>query len=397
MSGASDGKDQILLIGGAGDLSGVPRHVCQLANALHTKAKVTVLSDVNKGGFDPLLKLGIAHLIVPGLGSRRSPTQILKTWWSLTKALRTTHTNLVWLHAPLPVLLARLSLALRVWRPNCPVICTFHALPFTKRHPFLARLFSTFTERIILTFAPRHHLVFLTPEIAKRTKQALGSRLVERHFNHVLPNCSDLGLLPVKKRDAACHLVMTGRRSWQKNHEHALRLFLHLPNDTTLTLCGPGTDSTEFQGQASRMLPQQAFERINFIGPVHDVRPFLANADGYLLTSRYEGLPIGALEAFEVGIPLVLSDFDGAAALADLHPCGICLTSGDFASRAIKIKQLLERFKKHESEHREATRHIWRRYWSPERFSVNTEAFILEILKTNPENQPVNVTAKFSS
>lgn len=50
---------------------------------------------------------------------------------------------------------------------------------------------------------------------------------------------------------------------------------------------------------------------IRFCGPQQDVRPFLIASDIYLMTSRYEGIPISTIEAMACGIPCILYDVPG--------------------------------------------------------------------------------------
>ena len=107
---------------------------------------------------------------------------------------------------------------------------------------------------------------------------------------------------------------------------------------------------------------------------MRDVRPLLAEADGYLLTSRYEGLPIGALEAYEAGLPLILSRFDGAEDLVAAHPLALVLDLVDPAADAQQIGDLLDRAAAGGDDVRQAVQAAWAKRWSFDVFAENAMA-----------------------
>lgn len=378
MAGSDAPLPRLLLVGGDGHPSGVPRHIWHLSSVLASRARITVASDISHGGYDGLEDVGIRHLTVPGLKSSLSPRRALRGWRGLRRLLRTERPDLVWLHARLPVVFGRVMLALRLWRPGpqTRVAVTYHGLPFGPGHrPGLSAL-SRLVERALLAACPPLDLIFLSQTMAQRMEAAMGASRMARHRVHVLPNGSDLGPLPppATPRAPGRHLVMTGRCGWQKNYPLAVRLFAELPDDYTLTLCGAGTDSPDFRSRLARDVPQEVLARIRFAGSLRDVRPVLAQADGYLLTSRYEGLPIGALEAYEAGLPLILGRFDGAAELAADHPMALVLDLQDLHADARRITDLLERYAASRETATAGIQAVWARTWSHEAFATRANA-----------------------
>jgi glycosyltransferase involved in cell wall biosynthesis len=364
------------MVGGAGDLSGVPRHICQLSGALQGIAKITVISDVNHSGYDELPQFGVKNIIIRGLANRSKISGFL----ALLKALRVVHTDIVWLHAPMPALIARCAYNLRIWKPRCPVLLTYHAQGFAKSQPRVVRVLMRYLERAVLATCPPHHIIFLSKTMQAKTQQSIGHRIMARHTAYVVPNCANICPLPANQKSGTRTLIMTGRVSRQKHHERALRLFDALPPDTHLLLCGPGTDTANFRQMARATVQKQTLNRITFAGPVRDIRPLLAKADAYLLTSRYEGQPIGALEAFEAGLPIILSDFEGASDLTTLHPCSHLLNPNDPTQDAKHIIKLINRFRDDEADLRIKINAIWRAHWSPEVFGDNYRALLRNIL-----------------
>lgn len=357
----------------------MPRHIGHVLKALSKTAKVTVVSDQNRGGYDAIIAQGADHIILEGLQSRASLPHLWRSARGLWGLLSKQDADLVWLHARLPVLLGRVLLMLRLWRPSGAVALTYHGLPFGPGHRPWASRISLFLETVLLRFCPPLDLIFLTEAMRRQLIATLGPQT--RHRLHVLGNCSDLEPVSSAAPRPGRHLVMTGRVGFQKNYLRALDLMAHLPKDITLTLCGAGTDRPEFAAQIAARVPAGVQSRVRVLGPVRDVRPVLAEADGYLLCSRYEGQPIGALEAFEAGLPIFLSRFEGAQELVAAHPFGVLLPE-DGAVCAAEIDATLNRYLQDPDAARTAIQTVWRRHWSVQAFTQACQSLVAKILTT---------------
>lgn len=335
---------RILLIGGDGGLSGVPRHIRQIVTSLEGDVQIKVLHDKDTGGFAYLSTMSATSMEVSGLASSLRIGRIVGALRALRKVLQTETTDLVWAHARVPVTLLRVLLILypRLAR-HTSIALTFHGLPFGDGRGALTNRLVRALERGLLRFAPPMHLVFLSSSAAKSYGDAMGVH-ARRHQAHILPNSSDLGRLPAidRKTDASRVLVMTGRDARQKNLDAAARVFTHLPQNYRLHLCGAGTDLASFRQRFIGLIGAEAVDRIKFLGPQSDIRPHLARADGYLLTSVYEGFSIGALEAFEAGLPLAMTSVSGTDEILSVHPLGRVIKTDDPARAAIQVKEMVE-------------------------------------------------------
>lgn len=367
-----------MLVGGDGHPSGVPRHIRHLTRALQGLARITVVSDENHGGYDGLTEA--RHITVTGLQSRLNVAHLWRGFWGLRAVLRQHRPDIVWLHARLPVILGRVLMATRLWRPDpqTRVMLTYHGLPFGPGHKPRGAAVSRGLERMLLRRSPPLDLVFLTQAQADQMRAQMGQAMA-RHRVHVLPNSSDLGVLPDTPPAPAPHLVMTGRCGWQKNYPLALALFAHLPQDFSLTLCGAGTETPAFQAEAAAVLSPDQLARLRFAGPVTDVAPLLAGADGYLLTSRYEGLPIGTLEAYEAGLPLILSRFDGVEAVLEGHPMALALGFDDLAQDATRLAELVQHYRENRAQMAPDIHAAWAQRWSFEVFEARARDLITAV------------------
>ena len=65
-------------------------------------------------------------------------------------------------------------------------------------------------------------------------------------------------------------------------------------------------------------------ERFKFMGSVSEVQNYLAAADIFLLTSRWEALPISIVEAFRAGLPVIATDCGGVKELVDKDVGRLC-------------------------------------------------------------------------
>jgi glycosyltransferase involved in cell wall biosynthesis len=316
---------RILLIGGDGGRTGVPRYLMQMVRALRDLAEITVLSDMNEGGFDGLTN-DAQHIVIAGLRTSRSPRVAIGALLRLRNVMAAEPFDLVWAHSRMAVLLLRLLLMGRRSLHPTVFAITHHSLPFEHGYPQPYATLLRWWEGVMIRITRPHHIFFLTHRAMQRYCDLLSVSDRERHHLHVLESCSDLDPIPATlDPQGARVLIMTGRHSHQKNLPAALRLFAHLPKIYRLVICGPGTDQPAFQQSVADILTPAQQARVDLLGPLQDIRPELAKAAAYVLTSRYEGLPLGAREAWEAGLPVAMVKIDGTSGILARHPLATAL------------------------------------------------------------------------
>jgi glycosyltransferase involved in cell wall biosynthesis len=112
-------------------------------------------------------------------------------------------------------------------------------------------------------------------------------------------------------------LAIVGNCSWVKRHELLLEALSHAGGDIVVLHAGAGdATSDEKEIAAERGLGS----RLRFLPPEVDVREVFFAADLYVMTSRYEGLSLAAIEASATGLQLVVVDVQGLRDLVQWFP-----------------------------------------------------------------------------
>ena len=134
-------------------------------------------------------------------------------------------------------------------------------------------------------------------------------------------------------------LVMVARIAFQKGIDILInvvaRIILHR-QDIRIVVVGGGSLLDEMKA-LSKSTGVDRF--INFVGYSDEPHVYLNASDLFLLTSRWEALPISIVEAFRAGLPVIAADTSGVEELVD-SSVGDVLPIGDvkaFAESVLRI------------------------------------------------------------
>jgi len=133
---------------------------------------------------------------------------------------------------------------------------------------------------------------------------------------------------------------IAGRISFkQKGHDtlvEAAELLAERGVDVSYAVAGDGRDRDRLE----RSLDARGLhDRFHLLGHVQPVELFLSALDAIVIPSRFEGLPLVALEALAVGVPGVVAATDG---LQDVWPARWQVPAGNAARLATSLEELLE-------------------------------------------------------
>jgi glycosyltransferase involved in cell wall biosynthesis len=126
---------------------------------------------------------------------------------------------------------------------------------------------------------------------------------------------------------------MIARVSHQKDYETLFKATNDL--DVIVNCVGEGTDTNDFYAAAMKNRHRNEFV---FFGSTGNIKQILANTDIFVLSSRYEGLPISIIEAMSASLPIIAARVGGVPELIDEGVNGYIFKSGDWKNLKKKIK-----------------------------------------------------------
>jgi glycosyltransferase involved in cell wall biosynthesis len=132
--------------------------------------------------------------------------------------------------------------------------------------------------------------------------------------------------------------LAAGRIEPVKDYPTILRAVAMLSMPARLVIAGAGSQQQELELLAERL---GVAGQVRFLGFVPDVRRWMQAADGFILTSRWEGLPIAVLEAAACELPQVATRVSGTCEAIEDGATGLLAEPGDHAGLAKAMNRLM--------------------------------------------------------
>jgi len=129
-----------------------------------------------------------------------------------------------------------------------------------------------------------------------------------------------------------------GRLEPVKDYPTLLAAMAQLPSTARLVIAGTGPLEEQLRGLASQLCLQS---RVRFLGFEQDVRRWMQAADGFVLSSRWEGLPMALLEAAACALPAVATDVTGTREVIVHGGTGWLAAQGDPRALAEAMTRLM--------------------------------------------------------
>lgn len=142
-------------------------------------------------------------------------------------------------------------------------------------------------------------------------------------------------------RDGPFQIISVGRTHPQKNYALLLkvaRAATQVGLDCVFTVVGGGPELESLRRDVAR---DGLGDRIHLLGTRTDVPHLLSQADAYLLTSLYEGLPIALIEAAMAGLPLISTNVGSCDEVVRSGVNGMIVPSGDADAIVRAIERLI--------------------------------------------------------
>lgn len=134
-------------------------------------------------------------------------------------------------------------------------------------------------------------------------------------------------------------LLSVGRLASQKNHALLLHAVASAGQTVrSLTILGEGSLRPEIEALTARL---SLIDKVSMPGHVAETAPYLATADLFVLSSRYEGFGHVIVEAMAAGVPVIATDCPwGPAEIIEDGVSGIMVPNEDAPALAAAIDRL---------------------------------------------------------
>ena len=311
------------------DLAGAPSHVRDLVQTLRGRYRFTVVFG-EAGPIEKTLQAaGVTTRILPGLRSAINPAGDLRAVLALRRLIREFRPQILHAHSSKAGLLTRIAGALA----SIPVVYTIHGWGFGPGRPRLQSLIVRSTEKWFAGLIARY--IAVSQADADIGIQALG--LDARRID-VIPNA--VGESTERAHpDRHAGFIMVARTDYAKDHETALRAYGSLGLDNPFSCVGGGTDDPAFAARVAQWAGAGA-STVRLLGARADIPSLLAESGVFVLSSRYEGMPLSIIEAMRSGLPVIASRVGGVAELVEDGRTGILVEPGDIEDMKSAMRRL---------------------------------------------------------
>ncbi|MGE0315483.1 MAG: glycosyltransferase family 4 protein [Lautropia sp.] len=330
--GAPDASlPKVLLVSTNADLAGAPSHVRDLVLGLRHAFRFTVVFGEDGPIRQRLADAQVRTIVLDGMRSEISPARDLRVVRALGRIIREEAPALIHAHSAKAGMVARLAGAFA----RVPVVYTVHGWGFGEGRPRLQGLILRGIETLL---APStRQFISVSRADAALARRALR---VDESRCLVIPN----GVADTPRRaQPASHagFVMVARTCFAKDHESALRAFGGVAGDHAFTCVGGGTDEPGFR-DAVRRWAGNAASRVDLLGNRPGVDDILASQGIFVLSSRYEGMPLSIIEAMRSGLPVIATRVGGVAELVDDGVNGLLVDAGDVGAMRGAMQRLAD-------------------------------------------------------
>jgi len=314
-------------------IGGAEQQVLLLATGLARRGwRISVIALSGNGG-DAAKTLQSAGIAFNSLGMRKGLADP-RGWLRLHAWILRNHPDVVHTHLPHASLLARWS---RIASPVRVIVDTIHS-PATGGR----------TRRI------GYRLSAGSVDVATAVSQAaagpwLKAGLISDGNLAIVPNGvntdhwkRDEGIRCERRRELGLSdqflWLAVGRLSPVKNHATLLRALARITHHTRLVIVGEGPLHDELHSLASELGLR---ERVSFPGFQNDVCRWMQAADGFVLCSSWEGLPIALIEAGACELPAVITDIPGSREVLPDSLRGAAVPVGDADALATAMSAVM--------------------------------------------------------
>jgi len=139
--------------------------------------------------------------------------------------------------------------------------------------------------------------------------------------------------------DEAFKVVMVARFSEPKDQISLIKAIPYIDDNIKVYFVGEGSTMSAAQDLVAEM---NVVDQVVFLGQRTDVQELLSSFDIFVLSSKYEALPISIIEAMSVGLPIIASNVGGVSELVIDGENGLLFEKGNIEELARQISKLID-------------------------------------------------------
>lgn len=335
-------RKKILQMVTLSEWGGAQHIVYLLAKYLRQDYEITVACAPGGPLGDRLRAEGIRVIEIQGLCRNPHPIRDLRALWKLYQLMKRERFDLVHTHSTKAGLLGRLAAA---WARVPIILFTAHGWAFSEGRPWLWRWLLAQVERLPALFSTK---IICVSEYDRQL--ALRFTVAPKEKLAVIPNGLEPEPFssPADKRalrdrlgagNAVGIVTMVGRLAPPKDFETLIMAWEGLRAlGWQLWLVGDGPLRARLEELVhAKGLHQQ----IQFLGERHDVPAILKASDIFVLSSRWEGMPLTVIEAMLAGLPVIATRVGGVPELVEEGITGLLVPPWDTRALGNALEQLI--------------------------------------------------------
>ncbi len=295
-------KLNILIVTSRADFGGGPKHILSLLNHLNVKINFYIACPNEYPYFD-LFSSIVGNKNIFQIPHRKFS---LIKFVSLIKFIKSRKIDLIHSHGKGAGIYSRLLSSIS----GIPTVHTFHGLHIGEYNPINKKLY-LLIEKFLSLFTK----AFITVSDSERNKILL-NRITRKNKLHKIENGVEISQnstasYNINRTDLK--IITISRFDYAKNSSLLIPIFKELDKlktnyNFTISILGDGKGKNDFEKQ---ILSEGLTDKIKLLGTQINIEDYLINSFCYISTSKWEGMPLGVIEAMGVGLPIIATDVTG--------------------------------------------------------------------------------------
>jgi glycosyltransferase involved in cell wall biosynthesis len=255
-------------------------------------------------------------------------------WFHFHRWLATNKPDIVHAHMPHAAWFARWS---RLFAPGCRVVDTIHTSAIGTKGRQIGYRFSDWLADKVTAVSAAAVDAYLSAGMVSNRHILVVPNGIDTHVWRPDPSMRDAIRNKLCMADEFLWMA-AGRLQPVKDYSTLLRAFATIREPAWLVIAGTGSLESSLRYLTKEL---DIANRVHFLGFTTNVCRWMQAADGFVLSSLWEGLPMGLLEAAACGLPAVATDVAGAREIVAHGRSGLLSAPGDKQELAAAMTGLM--------------------------------------------------------